>query len=152
MIFLEQPFAVERRLHFRALECCDRKKCHSILPTQVADDCCMLPLALGIAGAMVKDQPLDASSWRTVHESLRKKNKLKYMRSEEMSQSKSIFSTIDASVDILPRTVREQLLLMAVLATGVTASSEMLASLWDVVRNSSVPVPLVHRLWDFFSL
>ena len=73
----------------------------------------MLPLALGIAGAMVK-----------------------YMRSEEMShQSKSIFSTIHASVDILPRTVQEQLLLMAVLATGVTASSEMLASLWDVVRN-----------------
>ena len=95
----------------------------------------MLPLALGIAGAMVKNQPLDASSWRTVHENLKKKSKLKDMRSEMSHGSKSIFSTIDASVDILPRTVQEQLLLMAVLASGVTASSEMLASLWDVVRN-----------------
>ena len=95
----------------------------------------MLPLALGMAGAMVKNQPLDASSWRTVHENLKKKNKLKYMRSEEMSQSKSIFATIDASVDVLPRTVQEQLLLMAVLASGVAASPEMLASLWDVVRH-----------------
>ena len=111
----------------------------------------MLPLALSIAGAMVNDQPLDASSWRTVHESLKKKNKLRYMRSEEMSQSKSIFSTIDTSVDILPRTVQEQLLLMAVLASGVAASSEMLASLWDVVRNYSVPVRLVHRLTHFTS-
>ena len=68
-----------------------------------------------------------------------------------MSQSKSIFSTIDASIDILPRTVQEQLLLMAVLASGVAVSSEMLASLWDVVRNYSVPVRLVHRLIHFAS-
>ena len=115
----------------------------------------MLPLALSMAGAMVKDQPLDASSWRTLHETLQKKYiKLKEMRSEEM---KSIFSTIDASVDILPRIVREQLLLMAVLASGVAASSDMLASLWDVVRNyqylSAWFVGLyTSPLWGFFSL
>ena len=62
--------------------------------------------------------------------------KLKEMRSEEMtSQSKSIFSTIDASVENLPRNVREQLHLMVVMASGVDADSDMLASLWDVVRN-----------------
>ena len=108
-----------------------------MLPKQVADDCSMLPLALSMAGAMAKDQPLDASSWRTVHKALQEKFiKLKEMRSEEMtSPSKSIFSTIDTSVENLPRTIREQLLLMAVLASGVAASSEMLANLWDVVRN-----------------
>ena len=119
----------------------------------------MLPLALSMAGAMVKDQPLDASSWRTLHETLQKTpTKLKEMRSEEMtSQSKSIFSTIDASVDILPRTVREQLLLMVVLASGVNASSGMLANLWDVVRNyqylSAWFVGLcTSPLWGFFPL
>ena len=137
MIFLEQPFVVERNGHFRALEKLRPQKCHPLLPSQVADDCSMLPLALSMAGAMAKDQPLDASSWRKVHENLQNKyTKLKEMRSEEMtSQRKSIFSTIDASVDFLPRTVRERLLLMVVLASGVAASSDMLASLWGVVRN-----------------
>ena len=137
MILLEYPFAVERKLHSCALECQDRKQCHPILPTQVADDCSMLPLALSMAGAMAKDQPLDASSWRTLHETLQEKDfKLEEMRPEEMtSQNKSIFSTIHASVDILPRTVREQLRLMVVMASGVAADLEMLASLWDVVRN-----------------
>ena len=100
----------------------------------------MLPLALSMAGTMAKDQPLDASSWRTLHETLQEKYfKLEEMRPEDMtSQSKSIFSTIHASVDILPRTVREQLRLMVVMASGVAADSEMLASLWDVVRNNQV--------------
>ncbi|CAN0448079.1 unnamed protein product, partial [Ascophyllum nodosum] len=77
-----------------------RKASHAYgpLPTeakQVADDCSMLPLALSMAGAMAKDQPLDASSWRTLHETLQEKDfKLEEMRSEEMtSQRKSIFST-----------------------------------------------------------
>ena len=138
MIFLEQPFAAERNLHFLALEKLMRQQaCHPIFPLQVADDCSMLPLALSMAGAMAKDQPLDASLWKTVHETLQKKCiKLKDMRQEEMtSQSKSIFSTIDASVDNLSRAVREQLHLMVVLASGVPASSEMLASLWNVVRS-----------------
>ena len=97
----------------------------------------MLPLALSMSGAMAKNQPLDASSWRTLHETLQDKYfKLEDMRSEEMtSQRKSIVSTIYASVEDLPRTVREQLRLMVVMASGVAADSEMLASLWDVVRN-----------------
>ena len=137
MTFLEQPFAAERKLHFLALEKLRQQTCHPILPLQVADDCSMLPVALSMAGAMAKDQPLDASSWMTVHETLQEKYiKLKEMRPEKMTpQAKSIFSTIDASVENLPRTVREQLHLMVVLASGVTASSEMLANLWDVVRS-----------------
>ena len=114
----------------------------------------MLPLALNMAGAMVKDQPLDASSWRTLHETLQKKYiKLKEMRSEEM---KSIFSTIDASVDILTRTVREQLHLVAVLTSGVAARYDMLASLWDVVRKYQYLSAwfvgfYTSPLWAFFS-
>ena len=106
-----------------------------MFPTQVAaDDCSWLPLTLSVAGAMTKKQPPDASSWRAVHDTLEKK--LKEMRSEEMtSRSKSIFSIIDASVEDLPTTVRQQLHLMVVLASGVAANSEMLASLWNVVRN-----------------
>ena len=97
----------------------------------------MLPLALSMAGAMVKDQPRDASSWRMVHEILQKQIiKLKETRSKEMtSQRKSIFYIINASVDDLAITVRKQLLQMVVLASGVAVTSEMLASLWEVVRN-----------------
>ena len=62
--------------------------------------------------------------------------KLKELRSEDMTlRGKSIFSTINASVEDLPRTVRKQLHVMMVLASGVAANSEMLASLLDVVRN-----------------
>ena len=136
-MFYEQPLATEIKLHFRALEKMRPQTCHPTLPSQVADDCSMLPLALSMAGAMARDHPLDASSWRTVHEALQENYiKLKEMRQEEMTpQSMSIFSTIDASVENLPRAVREKLYLMVVLASGVTANSEMLASLWDVVRS-----------------
>ena len=109
-----------------------------MFPTQVAaDDCSWLPLTLSVAGAMTKKQPPDALSWRAVHDTVKEKvGKLKEMRSEEMtSRSKSIFSTIDASVEVLPTTVRQRLHLMVVMTSGVAADSEMLASLWDVVSK-----------------
>ena len=96
----------------------------------------MLPLALGMTGAMAKDEPLDPASWIRVHEKLRvKRIKLREIRSVEVaSEHKNIFSTIEASADDLPSTIRKQLQLMAVLASGIAASSDMLANLWDVVR------------------
>ena len=88
----------------------------------------MLPLALGVAGALAKDQPLDPASWRTVHENLREK----HTDFREMENGK-LFSAIDASLCDLPFARQEQLRLMAVMASGVAATSEMLANLWEQV-------------------
>lgn len=98
---------------------------------QVARDCGMLPLALGMAGGMARGKPLQGVSWRSVHEKLQKRNtKLREMQSEH----ETLFSTIEASANELPSSQQKQLRLMAVMAPGVPATSEMLSSLWDVVR------------------
>ena len=97
----------------------------------------MLPLALGMAGAMAKDQPLRAATWRTVHDKLQVEViKLEDMKSDEMtSEYNTIKSTIEASVEALPKTARKRFLMMAVMAPGVAANSEMLANLWNVVNG-----------------
>ena len=88
----------------------------------------MLPLALGMVGTLVKDQPLDPVSWRTMH----KKLQTNCTKFRDMENGK-LFSTMDASLCDLPSTQQEQLQLMAVMASGVVATSEMLANLWDQV-------------------
>ena len=88
----------------------------------------MLPLALGMVGTLAKDQPLDPASWRTVHEKLQGKR----TKFREVENGK-LFSTIDTSLCDLPSTQQEQLQLMAVMVSGVVATAEMLASLWDQV-------------------
>lgn len=94
----------------------------------------MLPLALGMAGAMARGQPLQAASWRSVHEKLQRRDtKLRQMQSEH----ETLFSTIEASANELPSSQQQQLRLMAVMASGVSATLDMLASLWDVVRVSA---------------
>lgn len=94
----------------------------------------MLPLALGMAGTLAQDRPLDPASWQTVHEKLREKHNTKF---REMENGK-LFSAIDASLCDLPCTQQEQLRLMAVMASGVVATSEMLANLWKQVCFGSV--------------
>eukprot|EP00903_Cladosiphon_okamuranus_P006182 g6079.t1 len=86
----------------------------------------MLLLALGMVGTLAKDQPLDPVSWRAVHKELRGKHTM----FRDMENGK-LFSTMDASVCDLPSNQREQLQLMAVMASGVVATPEMFANLWD---------------------
>eukprot|EP00752_Nemacystus_decipiens_P014758 g13139.t2 len=116
------------------------------IPTEearkVARDCGMLPMALGMAGTLAKKQPLDPASWRTVHEKLREKR----AKFRGMDNGR-LFSVIDASLCDLPSAQQEQLRLMAVMASGVVATSEMLANLWkqhitEVPTGASV---LVNR-------
>lgn len=91
----------------------------------------MLPLALGIAGAMAKDRPLAAASWQSVHDQLHAKRD-NFMDMEEEAQA-ALFSAIEASRSRLPLTQQRQLQLMVVLAPGVVATCDMLANLWDTV-------------------
>lgn len=124
--------------------------CRCIDCAQVARDCGMLPLALGMAGTLAKDQPMDPASWQTVHEKLQEKH-TKY---QEMENGK-LFSVIDTSLFDLPFTQQEQLRLMAVMASGVVATSEMLANLWKqvcvdrrrlvVARFASQSPVMLHR-------
>lgn len=95
---------------------------------QVARDCGMLPLALSMVGTLAKDQPLDPASWRLLHEKL----SVKHNKFLDMQNGK-LFYAIDVSLRSLPSNQQEQLQLMAVMASGVVATSEMLASLWDQV-------------------
>lgn len=88
----------------------------------------MLPLALGMVGSLARTQPLDPASWRTVFEKLQKKR----TKFREMENGK-LFSTIDSSLCELPLAQREYLQLMAVLASGVVATTAMLGNLWDQV-------------------
>lgn len=94
----------------------------------MAHDCGLLPLALGMVGALAKERPLDHSSWREVHDKLQEKR----TKFRQMENGK-LFSTIDTSLCDLPLTQREQLQLMAVMASGVHATTEMLANLWAEV-------------------
>jgi len=96
----------------------------------VAHDCGLLPLALGMAGKLAKEQPLEPSSWRAVHEKVHKKR----TKFRQMENGK-LFSTIDTSLCDLPLTQQEYLQLLAVLASGVVAPTDMLANLWDQVRT-----------------
>ena len=88
----------------------------------------MLPLALGMVGSLAKDQPLDPKSWRTVHEKLQ----VPRTKFRDVENGK-LFSTIDTSLCDLPSTQREHLQLLAVMASGAVATSDMLANLWDQV-------------------
>lgn len=88
----------------------------------------MLPLALGMVGTLAKDQPLDPASWYSLHEKLREASD-----SFEQTDDGALFSSILTSFDFLPPAQQDQLRLMAVMPSGVVATSEMLANLWDQV-------------------
>ena len=92
----------------------------------------MLPLALGIVGALAKDRPLDPASWRMVHEKLRT-SRTKFV---EMDKRKLLF-VFETSISELPPAQQEQLHLLAVMASGVVATPEMLANLWDQVGGQA---------------
>ena len=85
----------------------------------------MLPLALGMVGNLAKERPLDPTMWRKLH--------TKFLELERGKLLQVLFQVIDTSVDDLPSTQQAQLQLMAVMASGVVATPEMLANLWDQV-------------------
>lgn len=97
---------------------------------QVAHDCGLLPLALGIVGNLAREQPLDPVSWQTLHDDLQRK----WAKFRQLDNGK-LFSTMDMSLCNLPRAQQEELQLMAVMASGIAATPEMLANLWDQVRS-----------------
>ncbi|CAM9675009.1 unnamed protein product [Scytosiphon promiscuus] len=92
---------------------------------QVVRDCGFLPLALGMVGKLARDQPLDPCSWRRLHDNLQGKSS-KFRRLE----NGKLFSSIETSLRGLPNAQQEQLQLMAVMASGVAVTPEMLANLW----------------------
>lgn len=102
----------------------------------------MLPLTLGIVGTLVKDQPLDPASWRAVHEKLQE-NHAKYHQMENCE----LFYAIDTSLRALPMTPHKQLQLMAVMASGVVATLEMLANLWKQVTHGAC-FSLLSEEWN----
>lgn len=104
------------------------------VPYQVADDCGLLPLALGIVGNLAREQPLDPASWQTLHDRLLKGKNAKFRQLDDGK----LFSTIDASIFDLPSNQQKQLQLMAVMASGVAVTPEMLAILWDQVCQYKV--------------
>ena len=76
---------------------------------------------------------MEPSSWRVVHQKLHeKRNKFR-----EIANGK-LFSTIDTSLCALPLNQREQLQLMAVMASGALVTTEMLTNLWAQVCISGV--------------
>ncbi|CAM9263687.1 unnamed protein product [Choristocarpus tenellus] len=97
---------------------------------QVACDCGMNPLALSMAGTLVKDQPLLSTSWQRVHIELQ--NVYTKLRGKKVPHELTyIFSVLDLNYSNLPEAQRLQLHFMAIMAKGIPATSEMLASLWD---------------------
>lgn len=101
----------------------------------------MLPLALGMAGALAKGQPLKPECWRLVHK------KLKEIRTKFRDVERgALFATIDASSQNLPQAQKHQFQLMAVLASGLPATQDMLANLWETVCQHVCP----HFLLNVF--
>ena len=101
--------------------------CHPVA-IQVAHECGMLPLALGIGGSLVKDRPLDPASWRDVYLELRET----HVKFREIEYGK-LFSTIETSFENLGRAHKEQFQLLVVVASGFVATPVMLVNLWQKV-------------------
>lgn len=100
----------------------------------------MLPLAVCIAGSLVKDRPLDPASWRNTHLELREK----HVKFREIENGK-LFSTIDTSFSNLGRAHRKQFQQLVVMASGFVATHAMLANLWQTVRDKvAVVCTILH--------
>lgn len=100
---------------------------------KVAEACERLPLALSMAGRLGREDPLNPDSWTGVLEELNDKNAM--FQEEEVSDDGSLlFSVIKVAFDKLPHRQKEQFSLMVVMAPGVTITTEIMASLWDMVR------------------
>lgn len=102
----------------------------------------MLPLALNMAGRQAaKSQPQRPDCWQKVHENL--KDKATMFGEMKASERVHLFSTIETSCDMLPPQQQERFRLMVIVAQGVAATRELLASLWDTVRAFALDVCVV---------
>lgn len=96
-----------------------------------------------MVGYSAREQPLDPISWRRLHDKLQQKS----VKIRQLENGK-LFSTIETSLHGLPRAQQEQLQLMAVMPSGVAATPEMLANLWDQVGSHGFK----HALHGLFVL
>ena len=92
----------------------------------------MLPLALGMAGALAQDRPEDPASWSRVHERLWDKRS-KFKKVEKGHQA--LLAGMEAAFDGLSEGHKRKFLLLAVMAPGTIVTNGMLASLWNTVRH-----------------
>lgn len=98
----------------------------------------MLPLALGMAGALAQDRPEDPASWSRVHERLWDKRS-KFKKVEKGHQA--LLAGMEAAFDGLSEGHKRKFLLLAVMAPGTIVTNGMLASLWNTVRRRFIFPP-----------
>lgn len=104
-----------------------------VVVPQVAVDCGMIPLAADIAGRYMKQEALHAACWQSVHEDIKNRRAVKFHGTVNIER-RTIFAAIDIGYDALPSEQQEQLRLLAVMASGVPATWDMVANLWNKVR------------------
>ncbi|CAM9160206.1 unnamed protein product [Choristocarpus tenellus] len=98
---------------------------------QVARDCGFLPLALAIVGSMmyVKSSPSSPDTWKNVHEQLKHKSHM--LQGLQFKEDSKLYSVLALSFCSLTPDLMERFSYLVVLASGVSATSEMLEQLWD---------------------
>lgn len=101
---------------------------------QVAGDCAMLPLALNVVGSLARERPLEAATWQDLHDELLTK-RVELFEAEPEPEA-HLFAAVDAGIDHLPDPQKERFSLLAVMSPGAIATTDMLANLWDMVRES----------------
>lgn len=95
-----------------------------------------------MAGRLGREDPLNADSWTGVLDELNDKNAM-FEEEEVGDDGSDIFPIIKVVFDKLPHRQKEQFSLMVVMAPGVPITTEIMASLWDMVRAASLAQ---HRL------
>lgn len=96
----------------------------------------MLPLALNVVGALARDRPLEAATWQRLHDELRAKRVEVFASDPE--RVAHLFAAVDAGIGYLSGPHKERFRLLAVMSPGAMATTDMLASLWDMVRESDI--------------
>lgn len=96
----------------------------------------MLPLALNVVGALARERPLEAATWQGLHDELQTK-RVELFESEPEHEA-HLFAAVDAGIGHLPEPKKERFSLLAVMSPGAIATPDMLANLWDMVRESDI--------------
>lgn len=106
------------------------------LAFQVAGDCGMLALALGLAAPLIKGPPQEPDSWRTLHYALRDVLAKRMGTDRVMTVAHRVDAVLEVSLSAMADDPgkRNRCVFLAVLAPGTLAPLDMLADLWDEVR------------------
>lgn len=106
------------------------------LAFQVAGDCGMLALALGLAAPLIKGPPQEPDSWRTLHYALRDVLAKRMGTDRVMTVAHRVDAVLEVSLSAMADDPgkRKRCVFLAVLAPGTLAPLDMLEDLWDEVR------------------